>query len=94
MVKTALESANKSRLVCIHMTITRSTLNKLQLARRLFYSFVQPGSDYVFVQDIQRFFATPEEADQVFALFDKDTNGDASRDELEMACMFVQLVNL
>ncbi|KAF8885420.1 Mechanosensitive ion channel-domain-containing protein [Mucidula mucida] len=71
MVKTALESANKSRL----------------LARRLFYSFVQPGSDYVFVQDIQRFFATPEEADQVFALFDKDTNGDASRDELEMACM-------
>ncbi|EEB95036.1 hypothetical protein MPER_06056, partial [Moniliophthora perniciosa FA553] len=71
MVKTALESANKSRL----------------LARRLFYSFVRPGSDYLFVEDITRFFASQEEADRVFALFDRDGNGDASRDEIEMACM-------
>ncbi|KAK0461093.1 Mechanosensitive ion channel-domain-containing protein [Desarmillaria tabescens] len=71
MVKTALESANKSRL----------------LARRLFYSFVKPGSDWLFVEDIAQFFPTPDEADQVFALFDKDSNGDASRDEVEMACL-------
>ncbi|GLB37046.1 putative mechanosensitive ion channel [Lyophyllum shimeji] len=71
MVKTALESANKSRL----------------LARRLFYSFVKPGSDYLLVDDIARYFPDPGEADQVFALFDKDGNGDASRDELEMACL-------
>ncbi|KAL0576656.1 hypothetical protein V5O48_005316 [Marasmius crinis-equi] len=71
MVKTALESANKSRL----------------LARRLFYSFVKPGSDYMFVEDIARYFASQDEADRVFALFDRDGNGDASRDELEMACM-------
>ncbi|KAG7098557.1 hypothetical protein E1B28_000491 [Marasmius oreades] len=71
MVKTALESANKSRL----------------LARRLFYSFVRPGSDYLFVEDITKFFASQEEADRVFSLFDRDGNGDASRDEVEMACM-------
>ncbi|THH18467.1 hypothetical protein EUX98_g8949, partial [Antrodiella citrinella] len=71
MVQTALESANKSRL----------------LARRLFYSFARPGAEYLIVEDIARFFATPEEADAAFAIFDKDSNGDASRDELEMACM-------
>lgn len=71
MVKTALESANKSRL----------------LARRLFYSFVKPGADWLIVEDIAQFFPTQDEADQVFALFDKDSNGDASRDEVELACL-------
>ncbi|KIK67405.1 hypothetical protein GYMLUDRAFT_156530 [Collybiopsis luxurians FD-317 M1] len=71
MVKTALESANKSRL----------------LARRIFYSFAKPGSEYLFVQDIARYFSTPEEASAVFDLFDKDGNGDTSREEVEIACM-------
>ncbi|THV05025.1 hypothetical protein K435DRAFT_790441 [Dendrothele bispora CBS 962.96] len=71
MVKTALESANKSRL----------------LARRLFYSFVRPGHEYLFPDDIARFFPTREEADKVFGLFDRDGNGDASRNEIELACM-------
>ncbi|KAF9460703.1 hypothetical protein BDZ94DRAFT_1169180 [Collybia nuda] len=71
MVKTALESANKSRL----------------LARRLFYSFAKPGAEYLLLSDIARFFPTPEEAEHVFTLFDKDMNGDASREEVEMACL-------
>ncbi|PPR07380.1 hypothetical protein CVT26_013696 [Gymnopilus dilepis] len=71
VIKTVLESANKSRL----------------LARRLFYSFAQPKSEYLVLEDIQRFFATREEAIQAFALFDKDANGDVSREELEMACL-------
>ncbi|KAI0331047.1 hypothetical protein GY45DRAFT_1322992 [Cubamyces sp. BRFM 1775] len=71
MVKTALESANKSRL----------------LARRLFYSFVRPGADHMCVEDIERFFRTRDEADAAFAIFDKDMNGDVNRDEIEMACM-------
>ncbi|KAJ8488665.1 hypothetical protein ONZ45_g13873 [Pleurotus djamor] len=71
MVKTALESANKSRL----------------LARRLFYSFTKKGSEYILVEDIQRYFPSREEAEKAFALFDKDSNGDATRDEVEMACM-------
>ncbi|KAI0785645.1 Mechanosensitive ion channel-domain-containing protein [Abortiporus biennis] len=71
MVKTALESANKSRL----------------LARRLYYSFARPGAEFLIVEDIARFFPTPDDADAAFAIFDKDSNGDASRDEIEMACM-------
>ncbi|KIY73032.1 hypothetical protein CYLTODRAFT_342952 [Cylindrobasidium torrendii FP15055 ss-10] len=70
MVKTALESANKTKL----------------LARRLFYSFAKPGADFIFPEDIGRFFPTQDEADQVFSLFDKDGNGDASREEVEVAC--------
>ncbi|CDO72761.1 hypothetical protein BN946_scf184994.g14 [Trametes cinnabarina] len=71
IVKTALESANKSRL----------------LARRLFYSFAQPGADHLRVEDIDRFFRSREESDAAFAIFDKDMNGDVTRDEIEMACM-------
>lgn len=71
MVKTALESANKSRL----------------LARRLFYSFVRPGADRLQVEDVARFFPSYDEADHAFTIFDKDMNGDVNRDEVEMACM-------
>ena len=58
-----------------------------QLARRLFYSFVRHGSDYLIVEDIARFFPTPDDADSAFAIFDKDSNGDITRDELEMSCL-------
>ncbi|TEB38382.1 hypothetical protein FA13DRAFT_1726059 [Coprinellus micaceus] len=71
IVKTALESANKSRL----------------LARRIFYSFARNRAEYMLVEDIQKYFPTPDEADRVFSLFDKDSNGDASREEVEMALM-------
>ncbi|KAG6837735.1 hypothetical protein H0H93_003537 [Arthromyces matolae] len=71
MVRTALQSANKSRV----------------LARRLFYSFAKPGAKYLLVDDIRPYFSTPEEADHVFSLFDKDMNGDVSREEVEMACL-------
>ncbi|CCM01460.1 uncharacterized protein FIBRA_03513 [Fibroporia radiculosa] len=60
VVKTALESANKSRLASAHSLM---------------------------VNDIMPFFPTPEDADAAFALFDKDMNGDATRDEVEIACM-------
>jgi len=39
------------------------------------------------VGDIQQYFPSPEEAAKVFALFDKDGNGDVSRDEIEMTLM-------
>ncbi|KAH9948995.1 Mechanosensitive ion channel-domain-containing protein [Amylocystis lapponica] len=71
MVQTALESANKSRM----------------LARRLYYSFVKPGAESLVVDNIARFFPTREDAEMAFAIFDKDSNGDATRDEVEMTCM-------
>ncbi|KAK2463270.1 hypothetical protein APHAL10511_004925 [Amanita phalloides] len=73
VVKVALLSPNKSRL----------------LARRLFYSFRQPGAQYLYLKDIQRFFPTPKDAVHAFALLDRDGNGDASRDEMEIACVEV-----
>ncbi|KAL4264733.1 Mechanosensitive ion channel protein [Pleurotus pulmonarius] len=71
MVQTALSSANKSRL----------------LARRLFYSFAKKGSEYILLEDVLPYFPSREEAEKAFALFDQDGNGDATRDEVEMACM-------
>ena len=41
------------------------------------------------MEDIARFFPTPDDADEAFAIFDKDSNGDASREEVEMACSYV-----
>lgn len=40
------------------------------------------------MEDIARFFPTPDDADAAFAIFDKDSNGDMTRDELEMACLY------
>ncbi|TDL26257.1 hypothetical protein BD410DRAFT_784344 [Rickenella mellea] len=71
MVQTALASVNKSRL----------------LARRLYYSFRSPDRDVLLVQDIANFFPTRKDARAAFALFDKDDNGDVSRDEMELACL-------
>ena len=94
IIKTALESPNKSRLVrflyfgllelCTHAVV--------QLARRLFYSFAQKGSEYIVVGDIERIFPTPADALAAFALFDQDNNGDVSREELEAACLYVTLL--
>ncbi|TFL04521.1 Mechanosensitive ion channel-domain-containing protein [Pterulicium gracile] len=71
VVQTALGSANKCRL----------------LARRLFYSFAKPGADVLYVKDIAAHFTSMEHAEKVFTLFDKDSNGDVSRDEIEMALL-------
>ncbi|KAI0063682.1 hypothetical protein BV25DRAFT_1801709 [Artomyces pyxidatus] len=71
MVQTALESPTKTRL----------------LARRLFYSFCKPGKEDLTVSDFSPYFPTPEDTDMAFLIFDKDGNGDITRDELEQACM-------
>lgn len=70
-VTAALTSANKSKA----------------LARRLFYSFRQPGVAHLDISDIARFFPDLETAEIAFAIFDKDSNGDATRDEVEAAVM-------
>ena len=45
----------------------------------------------MYVEDLARFFSSPDEADAAFAIFDKDMNGDVNRDEIEMACMCVSV---
>ena len=71
MVATALGSANKTRL----------------LARRLFYSFRRPGAEVLVIGDIAQFFPDQDGATEAVTMFDKDVDGDATRDEMELACM-------
>ncbi|KAG8835307.1 hypothetical protein FRC17_004089 [Serendipita sp. 399] len=71
IVAQALGSPNKTRL----------------LARRLFYSFRREGSDVMVVKDIEEYFTSPEAAMDAFSFFDRDGNGDATREEMELACM-------
>lgn len=94
IVKTALESANKSRLVCIRFFFDLFEIIyacNLQLARRLFYSFAKPDCEYLFLEDIEKCFLSHEEAVAAYSLFDKDGNGDVSREEIEIACLCVVL---
>jgi len=46
------------------------------------------------LEDITKFFPTPEDAEAAWNLFDKDGNGDATRDEVEMTCMCVLIRRL
>ncbi|KAF8326601.1 Mechanosensitive ion channel-domain-containing protein [Cantharellus anzutake] len=67
MVAGALECVNKSRV----------------LARRLYYSFLSEGADRLVLEDISRFFPNREKAAFAFEIFDRDENGDVTRDEIE-----------
>lgn len=89
MVQSALESANKTRLVSHVRPPWVVTLTMSQLARRLFYSFVSQGADVLYVTDIHPYFGNAMDADLAFTLFDKDGNGDVTRDELELATLLV-----
>ncbi|GAA6033047.1 hypothetical protein JCM8097_000117 [Rhodosporidiobolus ruineniae] len=71
MVTAALQSANKSK----------------QLARRIFFSYAPQYREGLVLGDISRFFRSREEAERAFNIFDRDGNGDATMDEVEMACL-------
>lgn len=57
------------------------------MALRLYYSFRAPGADRLILGDIGRFFPNREMATFAFEIFDKDENGDATREEMEAAVM-------
>ncbi|KAH9811930.1 hypothetical protein DFH28DRAFT_1178717 [Melampsora americana] len=72
MVLSALSSANKTR----------------QLARRIYYSFVPTHYRKMMVlSDIGKFFDNEDQAREAFEILDKDENGDASLEEIELACL-------
>ncbi|GAA5936388.1 hypothetical protein JCM1841_002925 [Sporobolomyces salmonicolor] len=71
MVMTALQSTNKTK----------------HLARRIYYSFTPKYRDGMVLADIAKCFRNREEAERAFAIFDRDLNGDATLEEVEMACL-------
>ncbi|GAA5862378.1 hypothetical protein JCM3774_002497 [Rhodotorula dairenensis] len=71
MVTAALQSSNKTK----------------QLARRIYYSFTPRYRDGMVLADISRCFRSREDADRAFAIFDRDGNGDATLEEIEMSCL-------
>ncbi|KAJ7592132.1 Mechanosensitive ion channel-domain-containing protein [Mycena floridula] len=72
MVETALKSANGSR----------------SLADDLFSDISKKlGKKLLHVKDIERFFPNKKDAHHFFTLFDKDDNGDVTKEEMEMACV-------
>ncbi|GAA5918315.1 hypothetical protein JCM6882_008210, partial [Rhodosporidiobolus microsporus] len=71
MVTAALQSTNKTK----------------HLARRIYYSYTPQYRDGMVLADISRCFRNREEAERAFNIFDRDSNGDASLEEVEMACL-------
>ncbi|KAI1190306.1 hypothetical protein F5B17DRAFT_96441 [Nemania serpens] len=53
------------------------------LARRLFRTYAQEGSDVLTPADLNPAFPTTEDAEAAFMVFDRDLNGDVSMEELE-----------
>lgn len=66
---------------------TLSCLTKPKLARRIFYSFSPPYRSSLVLRDIESFFPDLNTAEEAFAVFDKDGNGDVTLEELEMSCL-------
>ncbi|KAF9425589.1 hypothetical protein BGZ94_007395 [Podila epigama] len=65
-----------------------STENAKRLARTLFYN-LQGNGDQLVVQDFYPYFDTEEEAQKAFNLFDKDGNGDISKQEMKEKIFYV-----
>ncbi|SJX62625.1 uncharacterized protein SRS1_13424 [Sporisorium reilianum f. sp. reilianum] len=57
------------------------------LARRIWYSFCPPGKSELIVDDIIHCFPDSITAEVAFEIFDRDLNGDITKDELESACV-------
>lgn len=72
-------------------SVVASSLNSRKqtqaLARRIWYSFCSPGKSELIVDDIIHCFPDAITAEAAFEIFDRDLNGDITKDELEAACI-------
>ncbi|PWN51532.1 hypothetical protein IE53DRAFT_386088 [Violaceomyces palustris] len=59
------------------------------LARRIWYSFVPVGKNEILLDDVLPCFPDAITAEAAFEVFDKDMNGDVTKEELEAACLEV-----
>ncbi|KAI0914266.1 hypothetical protein F4823DRAFT_558279 [Ustulina deusta] len=63
--------------------LLRNSNSAQVLARRLFRTYAQDGSDVLKPSDLNSAFPDPEYAEAAFMVFDRDLNGDVSMEELE-----------
>jgi len=61
------------------------------LARIIYRALRAEHRENVLLEDMQLVFPDPEEADNAFAIFDRDLNGDISMDEFEGVCNEIHL---
>lgn len=82
-------SAGHPRKVVLELL--RSTHSSHILARRIYRTFVRNGAETITQEDLKEAFASSEDAETCFGIFDKDLNGDISMEELELVCNEVHL---
>ncbi|KAL2754871.1 hypothetical protein ACRALDRAFT_1077087 [Sodiomyces alcalophilus JCM 7366] len=71
--------------------LLRNTSSSHTLGRLIFRSLVNSDHETVYPEDVAAAFATPEEAEEAFNIFDKDLNGDISIEEMEIVVNDIHL---
>lgn len=69
------------------LALLRTSAGAQGLARRLYRTYKRDGFDSILSSDLRVSFDSDEEAETVFAMLDKDLNGDLSMEELEAVLM-------
>lgn len=73
------------------LELLRNTHSSHILARRIYRTFVREGAETITLDDLKEAFASVDDAETCFGIFDKDLNGDISMEELELVCNEVHL---
>ncbi|KUI60285.1 hypothetical protein VP1G_07485 [Cytospora mali] len=73
------------------LELLRNQRSSHTLARLIYRAFVRPGEEIIILDDLKQAFATAEDAETCFGVFDKDLNGDISMEELELVCNEIHL---
>ncbi|ODM14862.1 hypothetical protein SI65_09614 [Aspergillus cristatus] len=80
---TGRKATNRNDPHQVVLTLLRTVPGSQGLARRLYRTYKRDGFDSIVANDLKATFENDEEAETVFAMLDKDFNGDLSMDELE-----------
>lgn len=84
---TGREVAQSNHPNQIVLALLNSNNGSQVLARRLYRTFGREETQTVHSDDLKSAFASDEEAEAAFSMFDKDMNGDISMEELEAVCV-------
>lgn len=73
------------------MELLRNQRSSHTLARLIYRAFIRPNEETIILDDLKEAFASAEDAEVCFGVFDKDLNGDISMEELELVCNEIHL---